>query len=674
MNGANTQSQHGISLAHVSMVAGAVLLIVIVGVGAVSAPKLLHVKAMTEKQAVNAPRASEQQRLAMMAEQMSKYGRDAIESPDVEKRSIAFAQFEQNADFILASDVIDDKTQIEEVLNALTLASDITEDTYELIEEQDEIVDRAPKLVYEINLALAPVMDVDLSSDTDALIAAQSMLLALRDAQGVLETLPQVHDEAQVMKPFIAYRSATRRVDAAREALEDSPEDFSNLDELIVELKENESIFDLRKEIIVKEAEVAAATGEANTKISQTVFALVNSANEASEQILQDTNQIKQQTNFLMTVLAIGAAALLGVMVAVGLLSQLHILKPLRAYSRQLRQLVSGGGDAGGKMIKAKLAEFQDLGAAAESLREAAAHRAEARQREEELARQAEQERRQTLQELADHFQENVGGVVHAVSEAASEMHDSANAMLKSTDETSNMSSTVASASEEASTNVQTVASAAEELSSSISEISRQVAQSTQIAGTAVAEVDNANQKVQGLAQAAQKIGEVVALITDIADQTNLLALNATIEAARAGEAGKGFAVVASEVKNLANQTAKATEEISAQIGGIQGATQDAVTAIGSIGGTIAQINEIASAIAAAVEQQGAATQEIARNVERAAAGSHEVTSNISGMQGACQSSGASANQMLASADALAQQSEVLRNEVDQFLSNIRTG
>jgi len=286
----------------------------------------------------------------------------------------------------------------------------------------------------------------------------------------------------------------------------------------------------------------------------------------------------------------------------------------------------------------------------------------------------AEQEKRDMMMGMADDFQASVGGVVNSVSSASTEMQSSAQVMSETADLTLQQSTAASSAAEEASTNVQTVASAAEELSSSISEISRQVAQSTQIAGAAVAEVDGANAKVQGLADAASKIGEVVALITDIADQTNLLALNATIEAARAGDAGKGFAVVASEVKNLANATAKATEEISTQIGGIQGATQDAVQAIGSIGSTINQMNEIASAIAAAVEEQGAATQEIARNVEQASSGTSEVSSNIANVNQGAEETGQSAGQMLSAASELSQQSETLRREVDQFLAQIRTG
>lgn len=286
----------------------------------------------------------------------------------------------------------------------------------------------------------------------------------------------------------------------------------------------------------------------------------------------------------------------------------------------------------------------------------------------------AAREKREMMLKMADDFESSIGGVVNTVSSAATEMQSAATSLSATAEQTSKQSTTVAAASEEASANVQTVASAAEELSSSISEISRQVSQSTQISATAVAEVEGANAQVQGLADAANKIGEVVALITDIADQTNLLALNATIEAARAGEAGKGFAVVASEVKNLANATAKATEEISSQIGGIQNATEGAVKAISSIGGIIGQMNEIASAIAAAVEEQGAATQEIARNVEQAAAGTGEVSSNIAGVTQAASETGSSAAQMLSAAGELSQQSELLRGEVNKFLSTIRNG
>ena len=216
------------------------------------------------------------------------------------------------------------------------------------------------------------------------------------------------------------------------------------------------------------------------------------------------------------------------------------------------------------------------------------------------------------------------------------------------------------------------MASAADELSASIDEIGRQVIQSSEISSTAVSEAESADEMIQGLAASAQKIGEVVALITDIAEQTNLLALNATIESARAGDAGKGFAVVANEVKTLAGQTAQATEEISRQIGDIQGATADAVTAVQGITKTIGEISEISSAIAAAVEEQGAATSEIARNVEQAAVGTGEVSSNIGGVTQAAGEAGQSAAQVLGAANELSQQSELLKTEVEKFIAQVR--
>ena len=293
------------------------------------------------------------------------------------------------------------------------------------------------------------------------------------------------------------------------------------------------------------------------------------------------------------------------------------------------------------------------------------------RQEQVEAQRRAEA-RGAHMDELARAFETNVGTVVQAVASQASQMESSAQSMSATATETTQQASTVAAASEQSSANVQTVASAAEELSSSIVEIGRQVSHSSQIAGNAVSEAEKANHMVQGLAGASQKIGEIVALINDIADQTNLLALNATIEAARAGEAGKGFAVVAAEVKNLATQTAKATEDISGQITGVQNATQDAVRAIGLISNTIAEIDRIATTIAAAVEEQGVATKEIARNVEEVAKGSREISSNIGSVTEAANGTGASAAQVLAAARVLTGQSTNLSTLVQRFLSDVK--
>jgi len=231
------------------------------------------------------------------------------------------------------------------------------------------------------------------------------------------------------------------------------------------------------------------------------------------------------------------------------------------------------------------------------------------------------EQRSRRLQLLAETFDRDIGGILGAVSQATAQLQSTAGALSTGAEEGSRKATTVAAAAEEAARNVQTVAAAAEELGASIGEITRQVTQSNAMAAQAVAETETTNATVQTVATAAREIGKVVELINRIASQTNLLALNATIEAARAGEAGRGFAIVASEVKNLANQTAKATEDIEAQVAAMRQVTGDAVGSISNITGTIGDISQIASAIAAAVEEQGASTQEIARNVQQAAAG-----------------------------------------------------
>ncbi len=275
-----------------------------------------------------------------------------------------------------------------------------------------------------------------------------------------------------------------------------------------------------------------------------------------------------------------------------------------------------------------------------------------------------------------NHFAEtmagSVGSVVDTMSSAALNLQSNADTLTISADRTSQQSAAVAAASEEASTNVQTVAAATEELSSSISEINRQVMNSARVAQEAVRNAEQTTNTVNGLAEAAQKIGDVVGLINQIAGQTNLLALNATIEAARAGEAGKGFAVVANEVKALATQTARATEEVTAHISAIQRETGAATTAIGAITETIREINEIATTIASTIEEQGAATQEISRNVQQAALGTQDVSANITGIAQAAAETGGAASQVLDAARHSGELARTLHGEVEKFLAGIR--
>jgi methyl-accepting chemotaxis protein len=383
---------------------------------------------------------------------------------------------------------------------------------------------------------------------------------------------------------------------------------------------------------------------------------------------LTDSIRSGAQTTFMiMLVFTLGLLVITAILVSVIVRG---ITKPIAGMTMDMTALAEGD-----KSIEIEGAhrgdEIGDMAQAVEVFKENMI-KADQLAAEQAAENEAKEKRRIAMEKMAADFEANVSSVLGEVGQASSTMKVTAEGMAATAEQTSQQSTAVAAAAEEASTNVQTVASAAEELSSSISEISRQVQQSTQVAGSAVGEAERADQMVQGLADSANKIGEVVALITDIADQTNLLALNATIEAARAGEAGKGFAVVASEVKNLATQTARATEEISSQIGGIQGATKDSVDAIQGISKTISEISEIAAAIAAAVEEQGAATQEIARNVEQASAGTTDVTTNITSVNAAADETGRAATEVLSAAESLTTQSGKLSEEVNGFLEGLK--
>jgi methyl-accepting chemotaxis protein len=291
---------------------------------------------------------------------------------------------------------------------------------------------------------------------------------------------------------------------------------------------------------------------------------------------------------------------------------------------------------------------------------------------EREQERLAKERRSASIEALLQNFESHVGALVSLLASSSTQLEATARSLSATAGQTTAQASTVAAASAEAGAGVQSVAAAAEELTASIGEISRQISQSAIVSARAVEDASRTDKVVQGLAEGARKIGSVVGTITAIAGQTNLLALNATIEAARAGEAGRGFAVVASEVKSLAQQTARATAEISIQIAEIQGATDDAVGSIRAITATIAQLSAIAANIAAAMEQQRHATDEIARNVQDTAAGTLKVTDNIAGVSQGAQATDRAAGELLDAASDLSRRSEQLTTEVTSFLTGIR--
>jgi len=381
---------------------------------------------------------------------------------------------------------------------------------------------------------------------------------------------------------------------------------------------------------------------------------------------LEATNNYN--TAFMTVAIMLGAAILIGVLVGFYLVRDVSrgiasIVTPMKALGEgDLSASVPHQGEKTeiGTMADT-LQVFKEALIAKKAADEAAAADADAK-----IARG------QRVDSITRDFEKLIGELVGSLSSSSTELEAAANTLTSTAEITGKTSGEAAAASQEVSSNVQSVAVATEEITSSVGEIGRQVQESSRIASEAVRQAQKTDTSITELSQAAARIGDVVKLITAVAEQTNLLALNATIEAARAGEAGRGFAVVASEVKALAAQTAKATDEISAQVAGMQTATQESVSTIKEIGKTITLISEISSTIAAAVEEQGAATQEIARNVQQAASLSGEVATSITDVSRGAGETGAASGQVLSAAQMLSTDSNRLKIEVEKFLTNVR--
>jgi len=419
--------------------------------------------------------------------------------------------------------------------------------------------------------------------------------------------------------------------------------------------------------------DMADLIGEARGKQYFDKFRGLMAAFSEEERGLMTVRKASNDETVASTYSQIGISVVIAILIGLGMAFYIgnNIATPIGRMTDAMRKLSEGDTTVEIEGVGRK-DEVGDMAEATQVFKVNAIETERLRKEQAEQEERTAEEKRLQMVELADQFESSVGSVIGAVASSATELQHTAQTMSSTAEQANSQSGEAAHACEEASVNVQTVASAAEELSASISEISRQISESNRISTEAVDEADATSVAVRGLKDAAQKIGEVVDLISDIAEQTNLLALNATIEAARAGEAGKGFAVVAAEVKSLATQTAKATDEIGLQVQTMRDATDSTVNSIESITTVIKQISDNSSSIAAAVEQQNASTQEISRNVQQAAGGTQQVVENMGGVRQAAEHTGTSASEVLSAASELSRQSETLRGEVDQFIDGLR--
>jgi methyl-accepting chemotaxis protein len=514
-------------------------------------------------------------------------------------------------------------------------------------------------------------------------VVADNKQLAAVEALRAALNLGNMQVEAREIRLAIAPSEVDRALDRLRNEEEEARGRIENAIELSDDDADRERLGKLAQ-LVADYSNVVEALAAETKKYGDTVAkveranALDNQMNglieSATSALITAADQRKAQANAEITFvnrldLGIGVFVI-AVLGGVAVFAAFSISRPIRRIGEVLRALAAGNKDLE-VPYTGRGDEVGDNARAAQTFKEKLIRIEQLEAAEKETARRTAEQRRADMNALVSAFETTVASIVRSVSSSAIELEASAEALSSTAGATRDLTEKVLSASAQASENVQSVAAASEELIASVGEISREVRESTRIALEAVAQAEKTDARITELTRAAGRIGDVVKLITDIAEQTNLLALNATIEAARAGEAGRGFAVVAQEVKALAAQTSKATEEIGVQIAGVQAATQDSVGSIKEIGSTIARIAEIAAAITAAVEMQAATTQQIAVNVQAAASSASHVASNIVEVNDGTTGITSASAQVLASAQTLAQDGNRLSAEMEKFLAAV---
>ncbi|WP_425403773.1 methyl-accepting chemotaxis protein [Hwanghaeella sp.] len=396
--------------------------------------------------------------------------------------------------------------------------------------------------------------------------------------------------------------------------------------------------------------------------------AILTSARSSAAEDAQTAIGTVEETKLLS--IALGVVAVVVAAAIAWFFVHANLVRRLTAMVASMREIADGNLDA--DIPTGGTDEIGTIGETLEIFRENSREVQRASEQRQIDRDRAAAERKQAMDSLADNFEQTVSGIVQRVGEMSSIVRGAAESMNATAGTSKEESTEAAGLSGRMNETMQTVSSATEEMAASIGEISQQVSKSVEIAGRAVAEVTSTDRQISDLSKAADEIGSILGIISDIAEQTNLLALNATIEAARAGDAGKGFAVVANEVKSLASQTVKATDQIAQQIASMQASTKGAVQAVSGIGEIVSEIDSISSAIAGAVEEQGAVTQEIARSVSESFQSSTQMAESVNRVANASDQAGQQAGQLLENAAEMTELSGSLSQEIDRFVSSVR--